>query len=53
MGVYYRRVDMSVQLSVLMIFSPIIVFTVAVLILMIDEAWQGRNKLTDWRKHDS
>ena len=46
-------VEMSVRLSVLMICMPIIVFTVAVLVVAIEEAWQNRNKLTDWRKHES
>ena len=41
---------MSLRLSILMILSPIIVFTVAALVVAVEEAWQGRNKLTDWRK---
>ena len=43
---------MSVRLSILLIFMPIIVFTVAVLVVAADEWWQNRNKLTDWRKHE-
>ena len=41
---------MSVRLSILLIFMPIIVFTVAVAVVAADEWWQNRNKLTDWRK---
>jgi len=43
---------MSVELGVLLIFSPLIIFTVAVLVLVAEEWWQNRNKLTDWRNHE-
>jgi hypothetical protein len=36
---------MDVRLSVLLIFSPIIVFTVAVLVLVAEDWWQGRGRL--------
>ena len=36
---------MSVELSILMILSPIIVFTVAVLVVAVEEAWQNRGRL--------
>jgi len=36
---------MGVRLSVLMIFSPIIVFTVAVAVVAAEEWWQGRGRL--------
>lgn len=36
---------MDVRLSVLMIFSPIIVFTVAVCVLVAEDWWQGRGRL--------
>ena len=41
---------MTLRLSILMIFMPIIVFTVAALVVAVEEAWQRRNKLTNWRK---
>ena len=41
---------MSIRLSILVIFVPIIVFTVAALVVAVEEMWQNRNKLTDWRK---
>ena len=36
---------MGVRLSVLMILSPLIVFTVAVLVVAIEQAWQSRGRL--------
>ena len=36
---------MSVRLSILLIFMPIIVFTVAVLVVAADDWWQGRGRL--------
>ena len=40
---------MSVQLSILMIFSPLIVFTVAIAVVAVDGWWQNRGRLKRWR----
>ena len=36
---------MTLRLSILMIFMPIIVFTVAVAVVAVEEWWQGRERL--------
>ena len=43
---------MSVELSILMIFSPLIFFVGCVLVVAAEQWWQGRNKLTDWRNDE-
>jgi len=44
-GLYYRSADMSTELSMLMLFSPIIVFTVAAFVVAVDGWWQNRGRL--------
>lgn len=36
---------MSLRLSILMIFMPIIIFTAAALVVAAEEAWQNRGRL--------
>jgi hypothetical protein len=47
---YSQESKMSVRLSVLLIFMPIIVFTVAVCVVAAEDWWQGRGRLKRWKE---
>jgi len=44
---------MGIELGILMIFSPLLVFVGCVLVVAAEQWWKSRNKLKDWRNHES